>query len=44
MKNTRVYPKPLRANPIFAKIKQHDDEVAKNFKALTALHLSMSDK
>ena len=36
-------PTPLRANPTVAQMKQHSEEVAKKFKALSALHASVSD-
>ena len=36
-------PSPLRANPTVAQIKQHSEETAKKFKALSALHAGVSD-
>ena len=37
-------PSPLRANPTVAQIKQHSKEVAKKFKALSAIHASVSEE
>ena len=36
-------PAPLRANPTVAQMKQHSEEVAKKYKALFAIHLSVSE-
>lgn len=36
-------PPPLRANPTIAQIKQHSDDTAKKYKALSAIHTAVSD-
>ncbi|KAF3434611.1 hypothetical protein FNV43_RR21696 [Rhamnella rubrinervis] len=41
--DSREDPAPLRANPTMAQMKQHSEEVAKNNKALSAIHSSVSE-
>ncbi|KAL8527373.1 hypothetical protein ACS0TY_005292 [Phlomoides rotata] len=38
-----IDPPPLRGNPTIAQIHQHSEETSKEFKALAAIHSSVSD-
>ena len=40
---TNKDPFSLRTNPTIAQMKQHSEEIAKKYKALSALHASVSD-
>ncbi|XP_022848701.1 uncharacterized protein LOC111371002 [Olea europaea var. sylvestris] len=40
---TGIEPLPLRANPTIAQLKQHSEEVAKKFKALSCIQSAVSD-
>ncbi|CAI9763113.1 unnamed protein product [Fraxinus pennsylvanica] len=40
---TRAEPPPLRVNPTIAQLKQHSEEIAKKFKALSCIQSAVSD-
>ncbi|XP_022887542.1 uncharacterized protein LOC111403317 [Olea europaea var. sylvestris] len=41
---TGMEPPPLRANPTIAQLKQHSEEAAKKFKALSCIQFAVSDE